>query len=297
MIGVAISTTGEAHRLRFLETNVGRWLKALPKGSPVIVTVDGSRVETQRVVDRLWAAYGGEETNNLTVLTVGTRKSTLRDPHHRRMGVAASKNVGIEALMDAGVDRLFLSDDDVGPVDRTAVDLHLISGLHHSMVCWGRSRLKATNVGYAEWTWPRGVVLHADRSVIDVAGGMVEAFGPGGHEHAEWSMRINNLGLTPAPFCTPPRYALRSSASAMAAETLWDAEDMRRPGETLEAHARRKRANTTIDPDSRDWEWIKTVMDKMKGSTEYVPFRAHENGRLSATMAWTLTSQGAGGEK
>ena len=40
-IGVAISTTGDEHRLGFLETCVSAWRKALPLGSVIAVTVDG----------------------------------------------------------------------------------------------------------------------------------------------------------------------------------------------------------------------------------------------------------------
>jgi len=40
-VGVAISTTGDPHRLPFLESNTLRWVAAMPPSAPVFVTVDG----------------------------------------------------------------------------------------------------------------------------------------------------------------------------------------------------------------------------------------------------------------
>jgi len=47
-VGVAISTTGDPHRLPFLESNTLRWVAAMPPSAPVFVTVDGDEEAAER---------------------------------------------------------------------------------------------------------------------------------------------------------------------------------------------------------------------------------------------------------
>jgi hypothetical protein len=212
-----------------------------------------------------------------------------------REGVAVNKNTGLELMMDQTEARhLFLSDDDTWPLYAQSLDKHIDSPLRHSMVCWGASRLTRSSKHFAEWNWPRGVMLYVDRRVVTEVGGMDERFGPGGHEHAEWSMRIHNAGLSPVDFPSPSSYAERGVAgTATRAGALWHAEDMRRQGESTDDFASRKRSLTTIVRGDADWTRIHAIMDERKGDGSYVPFRAHDNGRASATLSSNLTSQGA----
>lgn len=124
--------------------------------------------------------------------------------------------------------------------------------------------------------------MYAHRSVVESIGGMDERFGPpGGHEHAEWSMRIHNAGLTPAPFLTPASYATRGGQGAAA---LWHCEDMPRPGEAHGSLGSRRRAMTTMKREPGDWTRIGEVMTEREGSTAFIPYTAAANGRLSATL-------------
>lgn len=283
MIGVAVSTTGHEHRMSFLETCVRAWARAVPDAA-LFVTVDGSVEDTVRVAKRL------SHTTD-AVYRVGQREG-----HEGRLGVAVSKNTGLELLMDAGAEHLFLCDDDTWPIYVHAITKHLDFPYPHSMVVWGTSRLKETWHGgpgdYAEWNWPRGVMLHTRREVVEAVGGMDERFGMGGHEHAEWSRRIHQAGFTPKPFLSPLSYSTRKG---MGCAALWNAEDMRKPGEVGGMLDARRRRNTTIDP-NRDWAVINRIMAERDGDTSFVPFRAHENGRASATLSGNLSSQGAEGE-
>lgn len=218
-----------------------------------------------------------------------------------RLGVAVNKNTGIEALMDAGVEHLFLSDDDTWPLSHEAVELHLSSGvsgnpshtgLAHSMVCWGYHRLQWPSHGnWAEWTWPRGSMLYAHRSVIERVGGMIEEFGPGGHEHVEWSRRIHQAGLTPVLYPTPAVYAgngQRTDASAggagMGAGDYWYAEDMPRPNEGRAKFSLRKLRTTSVRRLHTDWPKIEALMARRDHDTSFVPYAAGGNGRASATL-------------
>lgn len=288
-IGVAISTTGDVHRLGLLEQCAQAWWRALAaKGLPttVYVTVDGDEAAVARAAR---AVVGFAE-----VYRVGQPRWSV-SPFDGRMGVAVNKNTGIELLLDSATDieHLFLCDDDTWPLLPQSIDKHISLPMHHSMVCWGGHRLGDTSprlVGYVEWTWPRGVALHATRQAVETIGGMDERFGPGGHEHVEWSQRIYNAGLTPHPFCSPASYATREGYGARA---LWHAEDMRRPGEKLGDHRLRRRNLTSVRRRDEDWDLINEIMDQRQGSRDFLPYQAHENGRGSATLCGSNPSQGA----
>lgn len=180
---VAISTTGDAHRLGFLETCVEAWDKALSPGDSLFVTVDGDAEDTRRVAERVhfWteSVFQVGQFVNDSGLSTGTR----------RMGVAVNKNTGLELMMDnTRADHLFLSDDDTWPLYSASLDKHTGSPLMHSLVCWGRGRSLAPVDGAAVWSWPRGVMMYTQRRVVETVGGMDERFGPGGHEHVELSL-------------------------------------------------------------------------------------------------------------
>lgn len=270
-MGVAISTTGDEHRLGLLARCVEHWAKALGDGT-LIVTVDGDEDACRRVREALDNGHVGTP-----VYQVGQGA----DVREGRMGVAVNKNTGIEILMeDEYVEHLFLSDDDTWPKGSAALAEHINFPNLHSMVCWGQHRLISGEGYYANWTWPRGVMLYIHRTVIDRIGGMDERFGLGGHEHAEFSRRVHQAELTAAPFISPPNHA---KGDAFGAADHWHCEDMPRVGESIPSFRRRKASLTTINP-NRDWDTINQIMDERDGDTSKVPYKAYLNGRESATL-------------
>ncbi len=264
---------------------VEAWLRVLPDDGVLVVTVDAaSDLDVRRVLDVL----PGREDPRLTVRAVA-------EAAPKRSGVAASKNTGIEALMEAGVEHLFLCDDDTWPLHSQALRKHTGLGVAHSMLCWGKHRFVRKEGNYAIWSWPRGALLYAHRSVIERAGGMREEFGIGGHEHVEWSRRIHACGLTPAPYVSPASYAEAGVGGlAMRASVLWKVGDMPRLGEALGDLRARKARSTTLRQTSAQWELAEEIMRSTEGSDDYVPYSARENGRVSATL-WptSLMSRGA----
>lgn len=280
LVGVAISTTGDEHRLGFLETTVAAWREHAPLGSVMVVTVDGDEDATARVREVVDAAGPRGHVGGNTV-RVGQPLDD-REVRDGRLGVATNKNTGIEYLMDAGVQHLFLCDDDTRPLSREAWRTHTDWRYPHSMVCWGRGRRLPTSTDYAKWSWPRGVLLYARREVIEAVGGMDERFGPGGHEHVEWSRRIHQAGLTPTPFLSPLVYGGQGARGAAA---LWSCEDMPKPGEWTAAVSRRREKITSVRRRPGDWEKIEKLMGERDGNTAFVPFRASENQRASATLS------------
>lgn len=289
-LGVAISTTGDSHRMPFLETCVVGWDQALPVGSPVFVTVDGTEEQAEAVtamVNRLVQVGGLLDPDVVQVYRIGQPVDGWSDRHplgmrDSRIGVAANKNTGIELLNAAGCEHLFLSDDDTWPLSDAALAEHVLLDLPHSMLCWGRHRKPVRRERYASWSWPRGVMLYAHRSVIETVGGLDERFGPGGHEHVEWSNRICNAGLTPEPFVTPVTYL---DNMAMGARNYWHAEDMIRPGEPLGNHRLRRRRLTSVRRTDGDWDHIEDLMSEWAGRGDFVPYSARENLRQSATLS------------
>lgn len=295
--GVAISTTGDEHRMGFLETSVISWQNSLPKGSPVVVTIDGDEDAVCRVVQRMdYLERQGAIVKPVPVFRVGQPNEGWNSPFGMRdgkLGVAANKNTGIEFLHEqSDAAAYFLSDDDTWPLNTDALASHVDLGLPHSMLAWGQQRVSdirsVNGVGFSEWSWPRGSVLYIEREVIDTVGGMDERFGPGGHEHVEFSDRVHRFGLTPAAYCAPICYAHDGpNGPASGAATQWHAEDMIKSGEWLAALLRRRRRITSVRREPGDWAKIEEILADRLGKTEVVSYHAADWGRKSGTLAWT----------
>lgn len=172
-------------------------------------------------------------------------------------GVAHTKNLGIAALMDAGCEHLFLADDDCWPIRAHWWTPYVRSTQPHLMHCWGRSRFggEDQDAGVSHWSWPRGVLLYVTRDVVHRVGGMRIEFGRWGGEHAEWSKRIHNAGLTAHPF----QDALGCGRG------VWHCEDYTRS--TPSSVPSRVRDH----PDSTRRRH--QLYDKHRGSTEFVGYR------------------------
>ena len=169
-------------------------------------------------------------------------------------GVAVTKNRGITALMDAGCTELFLADDDVWPVDPHWATPYITSSSPHLMHCWGRSRYIGQEDDITVWSWPRGVLLYAHRSVIDSVGGMRTEFGRWGGEHAEWTTRIHNAGLT--------RHRFADAAGI--SRGIWHCEDYTR-----------NTPSTVSDVERRNSAARRHALyDQFRGSTDFVDYRS-----------------------
>ena len=172
-------------------------------------------------------------------------------------GVAVTKNRGIAALMDAGCEHLFLADDDVWPVHALWWKPYLSDPEPHLMHCWGKSRAQGRcgcSPSHTLWSWPRGVLLYAHRSVIDSVGGMRTEFGRWGGEHAEWTTRIHNAGLT--------RHRFADAAGI--SRGIWHCEDYTR-----------NTPSTVSDVERRNSAARRHALyDQFRGSTDFVDYRS-----------------------
>ncbi|WP_194205801.1 glycosyltransferase family 2 protein [Superficieibacter sp. 1612_C1] len=177
-IGIAITTH---NRAAVLSRALDKHLRYLPAGALVVVIDDGSA----------------------PAATVPDGVKLIR--HDTSLGIVASKNASLAALMDAGCEHLFLWDDDAWPI---ADDWHLpyIESpephlAYQFLDLAGPRKLNDLAVLYRDdqhvaYTGQRGVMLYYHRSAIENVGGFDPVYGRGMYEHSDLALRINNAGLT-----------------------------------------------------------------------------------------------------
>lgn len=177
-IGIALTTHNRPDVLR---KSLEQHLKFLPAGAFVLVVDDGSMppvIEPEYV-------------------------HLIRQD--KSLGIVASKNASLAALMDADCEHLFLWDDDAYPIADNwhlpyiespephlayqFLDLAGLRKLHDIAELYRDDR-------HVAYTGQRGVMLYYHRSVIEKVGGFDPVYGRGMYEHSDLALRIHNAGLT-----------------------------------------------------------------------------------------------------
>lgn len=119
-------------------------------------------------------------------------------------GVAGAKNACLAALMKAGVEHLFLFDDDAYPVKSNWWEPYVESPEPHLMAIFdkpkGATKRQVETLyeddQHIHFHATRGYALYVERRVVERVGGMDPGFGKWGWEHASWSDRIHAAGFT-----------------------------------------------------------------------------------------------------
>ena len=175
MLGIAVATH---NRRDVFNQAIQQWLKHRPDNCVIVVVDDGST----------------EPVPNIPGVTV------IR--HDYAKGIAAAKNRCITELMDLGCQHLFLADDDCWPTADNWWRPYVESPEPHLMFQWPKGRVKVIRDldGHQAYSFPRGVMLYAERRAIDTVGGMDTGYGAHGGEHVDWSQRIHDAKLTTFPF-------------------------------------------------------------------------------------------------
>lgn len=177
-VGIAITTH---QRPEVLKRAIDQHMKHLPTGALVVVVDDGSN----------------------PAVDVPCNVQLLRQ--NTSLGIVASKNASLNALMDAGCEHLFLWDDDAWPVADNWHIPYIESAESHLAYQFldlaGRNKLNDLAVLYCDdkhiaYTGQRGVMLYYHRSAIERVGGFDPVYGRGMYEHSDLALRINNAGLT-----------------------------------------------------------------------------------------------------
>ncbi|MFS7249339.1 glycosyltransferase family 2 protein [Rahnella rivi] len=176
-IGIAITTH---NRPAVLAKTIEQHLKHFPAGAKLIVIDDGSEPAA--------TAAGIEIIRN-----------------EKSLGIVASKNLSLEALIDAGCEHLFLWDDDAYPISDNWNAPYVESPEPHLAYQFldlaGAQKLKDMTVLYRDaqhvaYTGQRGVMLYYHRSAIEKVGGFDPVYGRGMYEHPDLALRIHNAGLS-----------------------------------------------------------------------------------------------------
>ena len=124
------------------------------------------------------------------------------------VGIAKAKNKCIELLIEAGCTELFLFDDDCYPICDDWYNGYIRSPEPHLSYTWwilGNGK-RNNNIflheynGHNVYYSPCGCMIYINKAVIDKVGGFNEQFEKYGHEHVEYSQRVNNVGLTTYAF-------------------------------------------------------------------------------------------------
>lgn len=177
-IGIAITTH---NRPDVLKRAIEQHMKHLPSGALMVVIDDGS--------------------TPAAVVPDGVQ--LIR--HEKSLGIVASKNRSIEALVDAGCEHLFLWDDDAWPIADNWHVPYIESPEPHLAYQFkdlaGQKKLNDMAELYRDnkhvaYTGQRGVMLYYHRSAIEKVGGFDPIYGRGMYEHPDLALRIHNAGLT-----------------------------------------------------------------------------------------------------
>ena len=184
-------------------------------------------------------------------------------------GIARAKNKTIELLYNAGVQHLFLLDDDCWPVAdnwwKPYVDSPEPSLMYlFKDVAGGRYLNTPATIledgQHVAYTHPRGCALYVNRDVVERVGGMRPQFGIWGNEHVEYSTRIHNAGLTTCKFM-----------DVTGSKDLWYSMD-----EHSSDHQGFKRSV----PDNVRQEYLvrnEALFEQYKDSTDFVEFREQQD--------------------
>ncbi|WP_239253361.1 glycosyltransferase family 2 protein, partial [Citrobacter werkmanii] len=177
-IGIAITTHNRAD---VLKRAIEQHQKHLPAGALLVVVDDGSKP----------AAIAPDGVQLLR--------------HETSLGIVASKNASLSALMDVGCEHLFLWDDDAWPIADNWHLPYIESPEPHLAYQFldlaGCNKLNDMAELYRDdkhvaYTGQRGVMLYYHRSAIEKVGGFDPVYGRGMYEHPDLALRIHNAGLT-----------------------------------------------------------------------------------------------------
>lgn len=251
--GVAITTH---NRHDILGQTLAAVEKYTPDGTPIVVVDDGSKQPV------------AVDNPHITLVR-----------HEVPQGIPAAKNRCIEELMRFEVPHLFLLDDDTAPATEDWWQPYAQSPEHHLQYCWTHfANGKAVpnmdvlhqDSHITAYGWSMGCVLYVSRQAVERIGGMRPEFGLGMEEHAEWSRRIWNAGLT--------TYVHQDITNS---KGLFQAAD-----ETQSV----PRSFSTADRNSL-MERNVALREKYWGTTDYVEYRAQHDVILTCYLTAKLDPQ------
>lgn len=188
-IGIAISTF---NRPDILDLSLSFFKKYTDLNNKIIVYDDGSK-----------NSHVNEEI---------CKKYNIEYFYHNNSGITKTKNKCIETIEDC--DHLFLFDDDVFPIkegwENVFINLQKNTNNHHFLLIYSNDKHSyvgsGKELGNNLSVYPAcgGVLFYITKKVLEKCGGYCKDFDFYGHEHVEFSYRINHAGLTPDGYFLTP---------------------------------------------------------------------------------------------
>lgn len=129
-------------------------------------------------------------------------------------GIAKTKNICIDALIESGREHCFLSDDDVYPMDIEGLQKYINLNVNHACMSFDKLHTgqRISRDVFVKYVWPDrweynspcGCLLYVNRRVLLSGIRYDECFGQWGCEHSDFSMQIYKEGFTRHPFIDIP---------------------------------------------------------------------------------------------
>lgn len=185
---------------------------------------------------------------------------------NQNVGIAGAKNKCLELLFKAGVEHLFIFDDDTYPLVDDWYSPYIKAGEPHLNYIFENfasgTKLNDTSVLYKDskitaYTHTRGCMMYYHRSILEKVGGMDTVFGKWGFEHPSLSDRIFMAGLTSF------RYMDIADSSGL---FYSDDEQNNNVNTTVRGDERRELVNRNRD-----------LYNERKFTKEYIPFYEKDN--------------------
>lgn len=140
---------------------------------------------------------------NIAKYSVGCKMAVVKDVP----GIAVAKNKCLALLDDC--EHIFLFDDDTYAKVEGWYLPYIYSGINHLSFTFshlhngmtnGNRKFEGEYMDCSRFQNPCGCMLYLTKRCLDTVGGFDERFIGWGYEHADYSRRIYNAGLTPYPF-------------------------------------------------------------------------------------------------
>lgn len=195
--GIGITTRNRPHVLR---TALEHFFTFPVSDARLVIIDDNSDVSNCEAVNPFLSSQAYEDV--------------IYERSDERLGISRAKNACLRALRDC--EHVFLFDDDCWPIANNWAeiwaDINKVNEIHHSMFIIGMDALLDRNPALRAAVKPEaligegktsmvaydncfGVMLYFTREVLDVIGGYDPSTpAPYGHEHAQISQRIGDLG-------------------------------------------------------------------------------------------------------
>lgn len=134
----------------------------------------------------------------------------VHDDSDSPRGIAKTKNICIDRLLETDCEHLFIADDDIYPITSNGLEMYAKSPYKHMSFSFEKDYtgnryssdvfIKSVVNGHNIFNSPNGCLLYCHRSVLESGIRYDENYGVWGKEHMDFSVQVRKSGLTPYYF-------------------------------------------------------------------------------------------------